>query len=74
MRRDGIDVGYIRSASYGHTLGAAVGLAMVDAGDEPVTTRWLDAGTWTVDIAGHEVGAVASISPLYDPKGARIRM
>ncbi len=32
VRRDGMPVGYIRAASYGFTLGGAVGLAMVDAG------------------------------------------
>ena len=30
LRRDGVEVGYLRSASYGFTLGGAVGLAMVD--------------------------------------------
>ena len=35
VRRDGKPVGYVRAASYGHTLGGAVGLAMVEAG-EPV--------------------------------------
>ena len=29
VRRDGRPVGYVRAASYGHTLGGAVGLAMV---------------------------------------------
>src|SRR6266545_5304357 len=28
--RDGRALGYIRAASYGHTLGGAVGLAMID--------------------------------------------
>ena len=32
VHRDGQPVGYVRSASYGHTLGGAVGLAMVEAG------------------------------------------
>src|SRR6185312_12843912 len=30
VRRDGKPVGYIRAASYGHSLGGAVGLAMID--------------------------------------------
>ncbi len=30
--RNGVPVGYVRSASYGHTLGGAVGLVMVDGG------------------------------------------
>jgi 4-methylaminobutanoate oxidase (formaldehyde-forming) len=70
--RDGREVGYVRAASYGHTLGAAVGLAMVSA-EEPVTAEWLAAGDWTIDIAGRRYAAVASLRPMYDPDGARIR-
>ncbi|MBO0833956.1 MAG: GcvT family protein, partial [Actinobacteria bacterium] len=35
VRRAGKEVGYVRSASYGWTLGGAVGLAMVSASGEP---------------------------------------
>ena len=72
VRRDGRAVGYVRAASYGHTLGGAVGLAMVEAG-EPVTASYLDAGTWTVEINGREHPARASSAPLYDPTNERIR-
>ena len=70
--RDGAEVGYVRAASYGHTLGAAVGLAMVDAG-EPLDQAWLDAGTWEVDVAGTRYPAVTSLRPMYDPKNERIK-
>ena len=33
IHRDGQAVGYVRAASYGFTLGGAVGLAMIEAGD-----------------------------------------
>lgn len=62
--RDGIEVGYVRSASYGHTLGGAVGLAMVEAG-EPLTADWIGAGTWTVDVAGVRYPATVSLRPRY---------
>ncbi len=62
--RDGVEVGYVRSASYGHTLGGAVGLAMVDAG-EPLTAAWIDAGAWSVDIGGRRYSATASLRPMY---------
>src|SRR5688572_29633246 len=48
VRRNGVAVGYIRAASYGFTLGGAVGLAMVDASGEPLDQAWIDAGEWTV--------------------------
>ncbi len=73
VRRNGMVVGYIRAASYGHTLGGAVGLAMIEAG-VPITAQYFSEASWTVEIAGHEYPAIASISPLYDPRNERIRM
>jgi 4-methylaminobutanoate oxidase (formaldehyde-forming) len=72
VRRDGRELGYVRAASYGHTLGGAVGLAMIDAG-EPITQAWLDAGVWDVDVADRRVPAIASLRPLYDPESKRVR-
>ncbi|HLT11077.1 MAG TPA: FAD-dependent oxidoreductase [Micromonosporaceae bacterium] len=73
VRRDGEPVGYLRSASYGHTLGGAVGLAMLSTGGEPLDQSWLDSGEWTVDVAGVCYPAVVSLRPMYDPTNARIR-
>ena len=70
--RDGVAVGYLRSASYGWSIGAAVGLAFVEAA-EPVTGDWLAAGDWSVDVAGRIVPASVSLRPWYDPSGDRIR-
>mgnify|MGYP005852163699 CR=1 FL=1 len=72
VRRDDRPVGYVRAASYGFTLGGAVGLAMIEAG-EPVTQAYLDAGRWDVEIAGERHPAVASLRPLYDPTSARVK-
>jgi 4-methylaminobutanoate oxidase (formaldehyde-forming) len=65
VRRDGVEVGYVRAASYGHTLGGAVGLAMV-TGD-------VSTGSWTVEINGAEYPATVSLRPFYDPKNERIK-
>ena len=70
--RDGKPVGYVRAGSYGHTLGGAVGLAMIEAG-EPLTPAWLNAGRWEVDIAGKRYPAEVSLKPLYDPDMKRIK-
>ncbi len=72
VSRDGVEVGYVRAASYGHTLGGAVGLAMVEA-PEAVTSQWLDSGAWTVEVAGTRYVAEVSLRPMYDPANARIR-
>jgi len=73
VHRDGKPVGYVRAASYGHTLGGAVGLAMVDGGGAPIDTAWLEKGTWEVDIANKKYPAIASLKPLYDPASERVK-
>jgi 4-methylaminobutanoate oxidase (formaldehyde-forming) len=70
--RDGAPLGYVRAASYGHTLGGAVGLAMLEA-DEPIDQAYLDRGRFEVEIAGRRHPAIASLRPLYDPAMTRIK-
>jgi 4-methylaminobutanoate oxidase (formaldehyde-forming) len=72
VRRNGRPVGYVRAASYGFTLGGAVGLAMVEGG-EPVNPAYIAEGTWDVEIADARYPAVVSIRPLYDPTMERIK-
>jgi 4-methylaminobutanoate oxidase (formaldehyde-forming) len=71
VHHDDAPVGYVRAASYGHTLGGAVGLAMI----EPkviVDEAYLASGRWEVDIGGRLYPAVVSARPLYDPQMKRI--
>ncbi|MFZ9886910.1 MAG: GcvT family protein [Myxococcota bacterium] len=72
VHRNGVAVGYIRSASYGFTLGGAVGLAMLEA-DQPLDEEWIEKGTFEVDVGGRRVPARVSRRPLYDPDNLRIR-
>jgi 4-methylaminobutanoate oxidase (formaldehyde-forming) len=72
VRRDGVAVGYVRAASYGFTLGGAVGLAMIEA-DQAIDTAWIDSGEWTVEIADRIWPARASLRPLYDPANEKIK-
>ena len=69
--RNGVPVGDVRSAAYGHTLGGSVGLAMVEG--DPVDLAWLEEGTWEVDIAGKIYPAEVSLKPMYDPGMVKIR-
>ena len=71
VRRDGVAVGYVRAASYGHTLGGAVGLAMIEP-KAPVDAVYLSSGEWQVEIAGKLYPASVSARPLYDPQMKRI--
>jgi 4-methylaminobutanoate oxidase (formaldehyde-forming) len=67
VRRDGRPVGYLRAASYGHTLGGAVGLAMIEPKERvPVDAHYLSSGRWEVDIAGRLYPAIVSARPLYE--------
>jgi glycine cleavage system aminomethyltransferase T/glycine/D-amino acid oxidase-like deaminating enzyme len=69
--RDGAPVGYVRAASYGHTLGGAVGLAMIEP-KVPVDEAYLRGGHWQVNIGGRLHTAGVSLRPLYDPEMKRI--
>lgn len=70
--RDGRWVGYVRSGAYGHTLGGAVGLGMVE--DEAgVADHDIEGARFEIEVAGASVPARASLRPLYDPRRERVR-
>ena len=71
--RNGKAVGYVRAASYGFTIGGAVGLAMIEGGAEVVDQKYLDAGTWELEINGKRYPALASMKPLYDPETKKVK-
>ncbi len=70
--KDNIPVGYVRSGSYGFTLGGAVGLAMIER-DRPIDDDYIKNSNWKINIAGKLYPLVVSITPLYDPKMERIK-
>ncbi len=70
--RDGKIVGHISSGSYGHNLGAAIGLGYVPCAGETVT-QMLES-TYEIEIAGKRFPAKASLKPLYDPLSERIKL
>lgn len=72
LYRDGKMVGYNRAGSYGHTLGGAVGLVMIEAG-VPVTPQYLKEGKWEIEIAGTRYPAECSLKPFYDPENKKIK-
>lgn len=70
--RNGRRVGYVRAGSYGYTLGGAVGLAMIEAG-EPVDANYLTQGKWEIEINDKMYPVMVSLKPLYDPEMAKIK-
>ena len=69
--RDGKIVGYLSSGSYGHHLGAAIGLGYVPCKGETVLD--LLSSTYEIDIAGTRVKSEVSLQPMYDPKSERVK-
>jgi len=71
--RDGKPVGYIMAGSFGHTLGASVGVGPVENDGDIVTAEYIRSGTYEIDIAGTRYPAKVSLRPMYDPKLERVR-
>jgi glycine cleavage system T protein len=69
---DGERIGLLTSGSYGHTLGAAIGMGWVRHPDG-VTPELLRAARFEIEAAGERHRAEASLRPFYDPKGERMR-
>ena len=70
--RDGQIVGHLQTGSYGFTLGGAMGMGFVK-NDAGATNDFINSGSYEIDIAGERFPAKASLRPLYDPKGLRVR-
>ena len=70
--RDGILVGFLASGGYGHTLGGAVGLGHIES-QAGVTAGFVKGGSYEIEVAGVRYPARASLRPMYDPKGERVR-
>ncbi len=69
--RDGQIGGYTSSAMYGHTLGGAVALGYLEA-DVGISQDYVSTGRYEIQINRRRVPARASLTPLYDPKSARV--
>ena len=65
-------IGHVTSASYGHTLGAGIGLGYIDTSEVDDVTELLG-DTFEIEIAGTRVPADGSLRPMYDPDNKRIR-
>jgi 4-methylaminobutanoate oxidase (formaldehyde-forming) len=70
--RDGKRVGYLGAGGYGHTLGGSVGLGYITY-EEGVTADFIKSGRYEIEVVGRRYPARASLRPLYDPKGIKVR-
>ena len=69
---DDVRVGRTTSAMFGHTLGASVALGYVE-NEEGVSPDFIEQGSFEIEIARERYPARASLRPLYDPEGRRVK-
>ncbi len=70
--RDGEVMGYLSSGTYGHHMGAAMGMGYVPCQGEKLAD--VLASTYEIDVAGTRVAAEVSSKPFYDPKSERVKV
>ncbi|MEZ5116095.1 MAG: FAD-dependent oxidoreductase [Candidatus Nanopelagicales bacterium] len=66
-------VGRITSGAYGHTVGAPLGLGYVSTQHGALDGPSLEDRAYEVEVACERIPATASLRPLYDPRGLRVR-
>jgi 4-methylaminobutanoate oxidase (formaldehyde-forming) len=69
---DGKINGYITSANYAHTLGAAIGMGYVSH-EDGVTPELIAKARFEIDVAGKRVAAKASLKPFFDPTSTKMK-
>lgn len=70
---NGVEIGEVRSAAYGHTLGASVALCQLDA-PERITVDYIRNGGFEIDLAGTRFAATAHLRSPYDFGNERPKM
>ena len=69
--RNGRAVGYTTSGSYGHALGAAVGMGYVKCQDG-VTSEFIREGSYEINVSGRRIPAAAHLKAPFDPERKKI--
>lgn len=69
--RDGRIIGPVTSGAYGHFLGGAIGMGYVPCKGQSEAD--ILGSRYEIEVAGVRHKAVASLVPMHDPKGERIR-
>ena len=74
--RNGELVGYVTSASFGHSIGKPVCMGIVygPKDSKVITTEYLRQGRYEIEIDGNFCPAQMSLKPFHDPKSLRVRM
>ncbi|NVO56626.1 FAD-dependent oxidoreductase [Rhodobacteraceae bacterium B1Z28] len=70
--RDGKVAGYVTAGAWGQSVGAAVGLCLLNLPDGETEKAAVEQGAFTVLVEGQEIEADISLTPFYDPKSKRM--
>lgn len=70
--RDGVRVGWLSSGGYGHTVAKSIGMGFV-RNPAGVTAEYVLSGHYELDVATQRVPCAVTLTPLYDPKNARVK-
>ncbi|MBE9477603.1 MAG: aminomethyl transferase family protein, partial [Proteobacteria bacterium] len=70
--RNGVRVGWLSSAGYGHSLGKSIGMGYI-RDDTGVGADYVKTGIYELDVATVRVPCTVSLAPLYDPKMERVK-
>lgn len=70
--RDNERVGWLSSGGFGHSLGKPVGYGYVRA-ETPIDRAFLEAGNYTLDVAGERSPCRLHLAPLVDPGMSRVK-
>jgi 4-methylaminobutanoate oxidase (formaldehyde-forming) len=71
--RDQAPVGFVTSAAFGHTLGKPVALGVINNAAGAADKAWIEAGSYTIDLAGDHFVAAVSLKAPYDPASIRTK-
>ena len=70
--RDGARAGWLTSGGWGYTAAKNIGYGYV-RNDGGVTTEYLRAGSYELEVAAERVPCTLHLAPLYDPKMERVK-
>lgn len=72
--RDGVCLGYLRRAEYGHHIEKSIGFGYVRHPEgEKVTPKWLGTGNYSIEIKGTHYPATFHAKTPFDPDNLRIK-
>ncbi len=71
--RNGMPIGSITSAAFGHTIGKPVALGLITRTDGIADRAWIESGQYEIDLAGERYAATVSLRAPYDADSRRIK-